>query len=599
MNDSNGKRSLLLVGLLALVGGIFLGGPLAPAREDRVKVTDFKRGKVLEVPFILWGGDVATFHANGGLETKKDSLFAKHDLELKLVRGDDFDRQVASYLAGKSPFLRGTLSMLAQASEKICADPRTKPVVFLQLTWSAGDHLIARGELKTLADLKGKKIALQKGGPHVGMLNDVLRTARLKWSDIKPVWTDDVTGDKGPAERFRKDRTLDACFAITPDMEELTGGLDKKGTGTARTVKDAHVLVSTAHMRRSIADVYACRKDFFDKHRDAVEKFAAAYLKGCEELIAMKKPYQEKKEAPKYKALLELTREIYGKKDVADEAAADGLVSDAAFVGLPGNKSFFTDRGNLSGFKPKLASAQDLAVALGDAKARHEFLTAGFDYDKLKKLGELTGQDIPTRRFRDDATFLTENTIYTFTISFQPNQASFPEKEYGEAFQRALEQASLFGNAVMAVRGHADAVIVLQMFREAGLKKGELKKGKGKYDYTLKDGTRLDLRDARKVVELIKKDNFGNKNLDQEVKFLQGLSEKRAAAVRKAVVAFAGTKELRLDESQIRAVGAGMTEPVVALPDPARREEWTKNRRVEFRIIKVSPEAIKSSDFDY
>ena len=42
-----------------------------------------------------------------------------------------------------------------------------------------------------------------------------------------------------------------------------------------------------------------------------------------------------------------------------------------------------------------------------------------------------------------------------------------------------------------------------------------------------------------------------------------------------------------------------MTEPVVALPDPKKPQEWTKNRRVEFRIIKVSAEAIKPVDFDY
>src|SRR5262249_4059038 len=158
-------------------------------------------------------------------------------------------------------------------------------------------------------------------------------------------WTDDVSGDKGPAAVFRKDNTVDACFAITPEMTDLTEGLDKTGSGKDKTVKGAQVLVSTAYMSRSIADVYACRKDFFDKHKDVVEKFTAGYLKACEELVAMKKPYQEKKEAPKYKALLKLTQDIYGKNDIAKEEDADGLVSDAAFVGLPGNKSFFTDKG--------------------------------------------------------------------------------------------------------------------------------------------------------------------------------------------------------------------------------------------------------------
>src|SRR5205807_1854630 len=106
---------------------------------------------------------------------------------------------------------------------------------------------------RNLNGLKGKKVALQKGGPHVGMLNDILHTVRLEWSDVTVVWTEDVSGDKGPAELFRKDATVDACFAISPEMYELTsapagGSLKSTGDGAGRSVKGAHVVVSTAHM---------------------------------------------------------------------------------------------------------------------------------------------------------------------------------------------------------------------------------------------------------------------------------------------------------------------------------------------------------------
>src|SRR5437868_2993778 len=94
-----------------------------------------KPDAVLDVPFIFWGGDVATFHANGGLETAKDSLFDKQGLKFKLVPGDDFDKQVKDYLANKTPFLRGTMSMLGQVSAELTKKPETTPVVFLQLTW--------------------------------------------------------------------------------------------------------------------------------------------------------------------------------------------------------------------------------------------------------------------------------------------------------------------------------------------------------------------------------------------------------------------------------------------------------------------------------
>jgi hypothetical protein len=201
----------------------------------------------LSVPFITWGGDVATFHANGGLATKPNSTFGKQGLKINLTPGDDFVGQVRDYLSGKSPFLRGTFRMLGQASEVIGSDPRTKPVVVMQLSWSGGDHIVARENLKTLNDLKrdGKKvrIACQQGGPHVGLLYDALAAADLTKNDVEIVFVEDLTGEKGAAEAFRKDATIDACCVITPDMLGLTGGLDSAGTGAEGTVRNAHVLV--------------------------------------------------------------------------------------------------------------------------------------------------------------------------------------------------------------------------------------------------------------------------------------------------------------------------------------------------------------------
>ncbi len=139
---------------------------------------------------------MATFLANGELKTQAGSEYQKLGLDLQLVPGDDFVGQVKNYLAGETPFLRGTVHMLGQASEVLSADPKTKPVVILQLSWSAGDHVVARKEIRNLNQLKNKKIACQQGGPHVGLLYDSLAAAQLTQSDVTIVWTKDLTGLK-------------------------------------------------------------------------------------------------------------------------------------------------------------------------------------------------------------------------------------------------------------------------------------------------------------------------------------------------------------------------------------------------------------------
>jgi ABC-type nitrate/sulfonate/bicarbonate transport system substrate-binding protein len=604
---------LLLAGVASLYLPLRGEEPFSKLVGD-VKVGEVKKADVYEVPFILWGGDVATFVANGGLETKPDSIYGKAGLKLKLTPGDDFIGQVKNYLSGKSPFLRGTFSMLGEASEVIGADPKTKPVVFLQLTWSAGDHMVVRESIKTAVDLKGKKVALQKIGPHEGMLGDILHTADLSWKDITVVYTDDVTGEKGPAELFKKDPSIDACFVVTPDMQALTGGADKTGTGAEGTVKGARVLVSTRTMSRSIADVYACRKDFYDANKDLVEKFAAGYLKACEEIVDLqKKGAKDKDAAAKYKAILKMTQDIYGKA-IPGEAEAADLIADAVFVGLPGNRSFFTDKGNLTGFDAKQKAALDLAINLGYAKERKEFAKPdyankdeGKGYVDLKASGDLktdafekTGSVEAKVVLPTDQKKIEDDTISFFTINFKPDQSTFDENQYGKDFERALEQAALFGHAVVAVRGHSDNLALLQKFVEEGTKQGLLKKvSAGKY--TLKDGTELDLNDAKKVIETIQKLNFGGVAAQDDpkamLKGLQELSEKRANTVRDTVIKFAKAKKINLDENQLKVAGVGVLEPAVATP--RSEDDMAKNRRVEFRIIKVPLEAISAKDFNY
>jgi ABC-type nitrate/sulfonate/bicarbonate transport system substrate-binding protein len=575
------------------------GPPITPA--DKVKP-----GQAVQVPFIFWGGDVATFVANGGLDAQKDSILGRQDLNVKLTKGDDFEQQVKDYLDNKSPFLRGTLSMLGQASDRLTARPETTPVVFLQLTWSGGDHFVGRANFKTLNDIKGKKIAIQKGGPHVGMLNDILRTARVGWNEIKVVWTEDVTGEKGPAEKFRKDQSIDACFAISPDMTDLTGGLESTGTGQKNSVDGAHVVVSTAYMSHSIADVYACRRDFYEGNKEWVEKFAAAYIKGCEDLVDAKK-----KSAPAYKAAIKLAQDIWGKYDdlkdsVAKEDDVDGLISDSTFVGLPGNVSFFTAKGNLTGFAFKLGQA----LQLPDDPATQPFKTnpkgfrrADFDYDALAKLGGLNGKPITQARFEPEIKIEPEKTIYSFNILFQPDQDKFSEQDYGGDFQRALEEASLFGNAVVAIRGHADPTLFMQRFLNAATRQGLLKPAGPRNSYKTADGKPFDLNNITNVLDIVAKNptlHFVDANGDGDLMTnaeasLQSLSDKRAARVREAILNYARSKGLVLEASQMRSEGVGVKEPVIAFPQTD--DQAAQNRRVEFSIIKVPAEKVHSDEF--
>src|SRR5206468_5252760 len=105
---------------------------------------------------------------------------------------------------------------------------------------------------------------------------------------------------------------------------------------------------------------------------------------------------------------------------------------------------------------------------------------------------------------------------------------------------QALEQASLFGNSVVVIRGHADLSKFLQDFVKAGLVDGALKRlgNAGNYTYFWK-GDKINLADTKKLIEIVEKHKYSNVRDEDSPKLtltlLQELSKKRAEAVRDSV----------------------------------------------------------------
>lgn len=584
-----------------------------------VKTGAVSKNGPIEVPYILWGGDVATFLANGDLKTQPGSIFKESGLDVQLVNGDDFVGQVRNYMQGKSPFLRGTMHMMGLASEVIGSDAKTKPVIIMQLSWSAGDHIVGRKAIKNLNELKDKKIACQQGGPHVGLLYDSLGAAGLTKSNVTIVWTKDITGPGGPAEAFRKDPTIDACCVITPDMIGLSTGLTEVGSGAEGTVEGAHVVNSTAQMSRSIADVYAVRRDWYDANKEWVKKFVAGQLKATEKLVAMRRGFSETKKLSKeYEQILSVSQKIFGKETIPTlEEDAHGLLLDCSFVGLNGQPAFFLDKGNLSGFTGKMGEALDLATLWGYAKGRYGFDPNNFtlegdksDYASIAKMAgiELTGlkarENFDKSKAESTDLFLGENldtnTIVSFTIGFEPDQKDFSADRYGSDFARALREASKFGNARVVIRGHSDPTKTLLDLIKSGINKGVIQQNgtAGNYRYFM-NGKPLDLNRTKEVVELIKGGAFGGGNPDPSVTMQAALnlSKSRADNVFAELQAYAKREGMNIDLSQIVPVGAGVVEPVI--PKPKNIEEAKENMRVEFRIVKVNPESLAPSDFNF
>lgn len=527
-----------------------------------VRVGPVQAGPV-QVPIITWGGDIATIYANGNAKsTARTSLFGKLGLNLNLVREDVFAKQVEAYLSGKSPYLRGTLGMINMAAEVAAKDPRTKPVVVYQLTWSSGgDALVVKGNVKSTKELKGKPIAVQAYGPHVDYLAKVLADAGLSMKDVNIKWVADITGgSKSPAAALR-DGGVDAAMVIIPDALALTSN-GTIGTGAEDSVKGARILLSTKTANRIIADVYAVRSDYLQANRASVETFVNGLLQGHEalrQLVANKAS-----RAAEYKQTLTSAAQILldSPQAVGD---AEGMYADADFAGLSGNEAFFAKAGNPRGFGPLNKEIQSAfgtiglvsqAVALDHPKWDYARLGGGAGPAPKAEAQRFDSEKVATivaRKQQEGR--LGEGELFSFEVLFQPNQDKFPAELYNDAFKRVAGLAATYGGAVITVEGHSDPMAYLR---------------------ARKDG-------ASPLV------------LGRTQQSAKNLSLSRAVAVRDSIVAYAKSQGISLDPSQFAVVGHGIAQPKSGICGtepcaPKNEQEWQSNMRVEFRIIQIEAE---------
>ncbi len=522
-----------------------------------VSVKTVKSGK-LRVPTITWPGDVATIY------TKMDGSFQKEGLDVELFCENDFAKQVKSVLEGESPYLRGTMGMVNSACETF-AKSGINLVVIYQLTWSnGGDCMVVRPDVKSLPDLKGKKVALQLYGPHMDYLATVVERAGLKPSEVNMKWLKELSiptyDTKGklvdPRSAFAAANDIDAAMVISPDANALSSG-GKVGTGAEGSVKGAKILFTSKSANRVIADVYAVRSDYFKANKGNVEKFVRALAAGeehFEDLLKAKASHKDKYD----KLITESAQLLFGSPQAAPDV--EGSLGDCQWVGFQGNVTFFSGAGTTRSFHTLKNEIQSSFIDMGLMKAQAPLDAAGWDYHKLAAgLKHAKAVEVESPRF-DSAKVQRaveekiaqpneeDGTLYKFEIYFGPKQADFPATQYQAAFKKALDLSQTFGGTLLTIEGHNSP--------------DALNKALGQ-------------NQSETQLALIKQ---GAKNL----------SFRRAQSVRKAYLDYCKKAKIKVDESQFVAVGVGTQSPKFA--HPQNEKQWSENRRVVFRVKGVETE---------
>ena len=201
---------------------------------------------------------------------KEKGLFQKRGIEVEVVVIESPADRRAAFAADRIQGMATTVDthvMTAAAENPI----PLKQVLALDDS-HGGDGMVAKKEIKTIKDLKGKTVAAQLGaGASYFWLNYILSQNGMKLADLKTV--DMKAGDAGAAFVAGK---VDAAVTWEPWLSK------------AKDTPFGHVLLSSDQTPGIIVDSLAFKPDFLKKRGEDVKKIVAAWNEAVQ--FAAEKP---------------------------------------------------------------------------------------------------------------------------------------------------------------------------------------------------------------------------------------------------------------------------------------------------------------------
>ena len=232
----------------------------------------FSSGPDITLGVNTWTGFAPVAWLNdGSLEPNKESiLYKKYGIKLKIVILDAFTNSREAFKSNNINVVYCTTDALPVEMGASSGMVELKTEQFLQVDWSrGGDLIVVRKGINTVADLKGKTVAVAQGTASHTFLIKTLESNGLTTNDV----TIKLVSDGIEAASLFNNKVVDAAVIWTPD------------DGTClQTVSGSKVLVSTKSAAYVIADGLLARNEFITKDNDLLVKFGTAWLEANGEL---------------------------------------------------------------------------------------------------------------------------------------------------------------------------------------------------------------------------------------------------------------------------------------------------------------------------
>lgn len=408
----------------------------------------------------VWAGWAPIIYANNGFRAGKTWKTPDgQDFKVELVLMDDPVAMRDAYAAGNVHIGWATLDMVPLFMEGfvnkdgVPVDSRIMPRIYQQVDWSnGGDGIVARENIRTVGDLRGKQIVLAENSPSQYFALNMLVAAGVQPAEVNMIFTQDAFQ---AAAAFNAQPDISAAVSWAPDIYNLSD------------IRGNRMLVTTATANKLIADVWFARADFAKEHPGICEGIVRGIFDAMVEL---------KTDAAKQK-VAELMAEGYN----LPASAAMGMLADAHSTNWAENYQFFLNRNNPTNFERIWNQAYYLYRRIGKITHQKVPFDQVMDFSIIEKLGQeekyRSQQDEYTVSFVPKSTSeiqgAEEILTNTVVIHFFPNSWDLykkvterdgdkdVERLYDPNVDNVLEEiaklAGQFGAARIVIEGHTDS----------------------------------------------------------------------------------------------------------------------------------------------
>ncbi len=415
----------------------------------------------VKVGVVTWGGYAGGQYFNEGFKANTQSRYYKDygfKVDFKVL--DDFEASRAAFKNGDVDLLWCTVDALpTEMSALQDFDPR---IVF-QADWSrGGDAIVVRRGITSVANLKGKKVAVAELTPSHSFLIWLLEAAGMKPSDIEIVKQPSAID----AAQVFKSQQVDAAVVWSPD-----------DVLCVQSVPGSKILESTRSASNIIADAFIAKNSWLEKNREKANQLYEGWMKGAAEINSS--------EANKRKAAKILSENF------------DGVSEDAAYKSIE-NVRLCTHGDNLNffGMNPdyKGVTGENLFnrmsstyQQLGYIEGKVPSWRLAINTEAIKAataLSSASGQAAEGQKQFSEATAeaKTREAIATkrVSISFRSGEYQLDENSKYIIDREFVDIARAFSNSRIRIEGNTD-----NTGNAAGNKALSLKRAKSVADYLI------------------------------------------------------------------------------------------------------------------